>query len=284
MAYGSVQDTDGIRGSSRVKEFVGSCLDQATTDSVKVISAQGGYFEPANFIVYGGLKVGYGFDKGNQLPTKEELENQLSDTINRGLLSCINDFEVFDEPVEFESPITEVVVSDDKIFVKTMFPVIIRGEVTGVFFSEPIIPLGLLHMIAHDVVNMINGTWIDLSALSLYDAKVKLIPLDDNVLYTISKDNLVYSFAVKFEKNSPPTMELPDRIKIQDGSPWLYKVDCFDPDDDEVNVWVDTTMIDMLPDGTILTTIEIPGDYLVTFSCSDGLHETKESVWINVHE
>jgi len=81
-----------------IQNYVQECLEETTLDSIYFNSLQGGYFSaPRNSMDVSFVSVPvYFYNNVSRIPLKEVLENELSKTIEDGILFCL-DFESFEE-------------------------------------------------------------------------------------------------------------------------------------------------------------------------------------------
>jgi len=276
-----------------VTGFVAGCLDEAAKPGVKLLGAQGGHIIlPDDYVSAVQLDVAYGYYNGNMtLAGREEMEREIAGYVDAALLQCVGNFSDFPgKDISFELPDTEAEIAEQKIMLRTDFPVEIDGRIVRKFSTEVPIALGRIHDVAVDVIENIETDpgWIDLSYLSRFEGvKVNMVPhSEDTLLYFLLDDrDYLFIFASKFQLNRDPVLNMADEFELPDGEPWLYKAECVDPDNDPVVVEDDTAMLETLEDGSILSTPEIPGEYNVTFTCSDDHYNRAEkTVLIRVLE
>ena len=129
-----------------VKAQLESCLNQITMEGVKQLEAQGGYIDipvdpvPATPVnpfsnklqVVPGLEVPYWFYETSngvqktQVPSKEEMQNQLASYINNNFLTCVTNLTSYTssgyEFTEEKQPISKVLIQSDSVVVEVDYP------------------------------------------------------------------------------------------------------------------------------------------------------------------
>jgi len=257
-----------LEEKSRISRLAASCIEQLGDTGARVIAAQGGYIQPALYESADGINIAYGY-YGNDitLATVTEMEQDLGDYIDSMAADCIR---AGLPRAEVAEPKTNVIIGDNLIMVETHCRVELDSEYEDVFKTEVRLPLGRMHTLATEAVQHIDPDWLDLSSLSLMPVHINLVPHGESILYyMLDNSGLMFNFAAQYIENKPPQLHLPDMLKAKDGMPWMYKVNCTDPEGDSVTISDSTIMIDTLPDGSILSTMEVPGNYPITFRCED---------------
>jgi len=257
-----------LRIKSQLSRHVTSCMDQICITGASVVAAQGGHIEPDNFARTDDLDIAYGHYAGAiTLATITEIEQELSGYVDDNLAECIQSG--FPRAVVGD-PDTKIIVNPDRIIVETNCEVELDDDSEIVFNTEVPMELGRIHSIANDIVSSIDFDWVDLTGLSLVPSQVSLVPHDDSTLiYYILGNDIMFNTAVQYLMNEDPVLDLPAEVILEDGVPWMYHVNCSDPDDDPLTIEDSSSMIDTLPDGSILSTPEVPGSYDITFTCRD---------------
>ena len=127
-----------------VKNYLDSCVSQVALEGAQILGSQGGYIElpqenvPVNpnapfsnkldVFRNNGLEVPYWFyETGNgiqkqQIPTLNEMQDQLAVYINSNLNDCLNNFTAFQgyDFSSFNNIETEIEIRDEEIFVRIL--------------------------------------------------------------------------------------------------------------------------------------------------------------------
>src|SRR3989344_4723678 len=86
--------------TAKIKNFVQECLDDSLEDVVFKVGENGGYYFPPK-VSTPVLEVPYYIkDNKNLMPTKENIENEISKGIARELTFCVGNFELFSPEYE----------------------------------------------------------------------------------------------------------------------------------------------------------------------------------------
>jgi len=159
-----------------VKDFVDSCVKSVGEEAVRLVGMQAGYIEVpgdpimlsrvnifSNGLVVGGsLKVPYWlYEQANgvikeQIPSKEKIENEISNYINNNLKSCLDEFKDFKDYKIKEGIIeTETEIQDDNVLFYVKYPLHVelkdfKFDFNG-FYEKVDVPLGELYDIAKEV-------------------------------------------------------------------------------------------------------------------------------------
>jgi len=263
-----VSPDNPMRIKSQLSRYVTSCMDEIGITGATVLAAQGGYIEPQIFAKTDDLNIAYGHYAGSQtLVTVSAMEKELSNYIDSNLAQCIQSGvprAIVGEPK------TTVRINLDNVIIETECTVELDEDTETIYKSEFPVDLGKLHGMANDIIQNIYFDWIDLTGLSLLPSQVSLVPHgQDTLIYYILGNDLMFNTAVQFFMNEDPQLHLPDSFTLQDGVPWLYKVNCTDAEGDPLTIEDSSSMIETLPDGSILSTPDVPGTYDITFTCLD---------------
>lgn len=108
-----------------VYSFVDSCIEKTGEDAIYNIGQTGGYFLYSNKSTENG--IAYYFDKNKAyLPTKEQIENELSLYVNELLFFCAKNFVDFpDFEISQDKIKTQTKMARDKIIFKIKYPLTI---------------------------------------------------------------------------------------------------------------------------------------------------------------
>ena len=78
----------------RVNSFVQDCIEEEASEILPRIGTGGGYFLPPNLSLDSGVPIYY-FDEENHMPTKNEVEEEISFFMNDKLFLCRKNFRNF---------------------------------------------------------------------------------------------------------------------------------------------------------------------------------------------
>ena len=170
-----------LQGFEPIKNYFDSCISDITFRGARLMGMQAGYINsPQDNIpitsnapfsnklnIFGNdaLQVPYWFyETGNgiqkqQIPTLQEMQNQLATYINNNLDNCLNNFTAFQDYDfgNFENKKTEVEIQDERIFVTVSSNLeVSKGTVTTKFDKFLVtvnLPLGKLYNSALNIYN-----------------------------------------------------------------------------------------------------------------------------------
>ncbi len=169
-----------------VRDYVMSCVQQVTADSVDLIGQRGGFFEfPGDNIPFGpynqfsnslevvrGLKIPYWYYKTAnnldklQILNEDQIGNNIEGYVNEQLRVCVGTFDVFKRSgYKINSGLieSEVEILDNNVLFGISFPV--HMEIKDFefdfteFYSKVDKPLGELYDIARGIFNYENGKY-----------------------------------------------------------------------------------------------------------------------------
>ncbi len=128
-----------------VQELVDTCMQQASTDAVKTLAAQGGYLKlPPRIavnpdahldVVPGGLlQVPYWYYKGlDFMPSEQQMEQEIADYVVAHTVSCVGNFSVLSEQynITSEYPTAKVAITPSAVNVQLSYPISATKYDTG---------------------------------------------------------------------------------------------------------------------------------------------------------
>lgn len=217
-----------------IKIYIDSCIKEIAEEGVIIMGMQGGYINlpedpipatPANpfsntlsIFQRGNLRVAYwyyktanGIDK-SQLPTVEQMENELASYINENLDSCINSFRDFPTyNISAATPTTQAEIEDDEIFLTVTYPIRMEYKDFGFefdkFYEKIEVPLGELYDISKQIFEQENQDYY------LEEKTIDMMVLYDEIPFSgtefecgtkiWSKTNVIKGFKEVISKNVP---------------------------------------------------------------------------------
>ena len=203
-----------------VDEHITGCLEEVGMDYVTILGLQGGYLStgPDTFRMFNDSQVSYlcWNQEGiptcrNRLLTVNHMEEELTQSINQALQTCINVYEYSDDVEAVAAWDLDVAINRNSVTLDFYYPVeITRKEdvASEDEFSETLnVPLGELYEVSQDIVNE-HATIGDfdqllymLSKLSKYTI-YKHKPYPDTVYQLkMREQDYVFQFAVQGEAN-----------------------------------------------------------------------------------
>lgn len=157
-----VGKSTALKGQAEdVKIVLGQCFKDKFLQAVYMVGLTGGHLATANprLNLARGLDVGYGyFLGGNEMPSKEEIEFEISDFLNFAVPDCLKSVEIKEFTIVNSSvPSTRVNIYDDKVEAKLSYNLIVsKGDVKytyeDLYDASYDIRLGRLHKFASDIV------------------------------------------------------------------------------------------------------------------------------------
>ncbi|MBL7101095.1 MAG: hypothetical protein ISS23_04030 [Nanoarchaeota archaeon] len=173
--------------AQKLENFVIQCTKETATTGIELLGLQGGYIElPRDEIPVGninmfsnklesiqGLKTAYWYyQKDNKIPvenipSKEEMSQELKEYIDATIGECIDDFSTFEGyKIQYRTPMSEVNIKDNEVQVTLIMPM--ETEIKGQKFSfrtfktEIKTALGDLVNIAQQIVkNEIGSNYLE---------------------------------------------------------------------------------------------------------------------------
>lgn len=135
--------------SQNVNSFVQDCLQDASDKIVYAVAYGGGYLIPPNLSDELGFPYYY-YGGKNHMPSKERIENEMSDNFGKIASLCIRNFEDFKNlQITSEELSAKSRIMDDKVVFEINYPVTIRqGEsssLLGKFRTETSARLGIVY-------------------------------------------------------------------------------------------------------------------------------------------
>lgn len=185
-----------------IESFVQGCIEKTAKNALYLIGQQGGYIEPTQLST--DYNVAYFFyDDRNTMPTKEQIENEISKYINSELPFCTNNFiELPDFDVEDDVVKTKTTILENKIRLDIKYPLTIkRGDVgyhLEYFNAEINSNLNTIHGAIEQIIieQVKNPDRVCFSCLTNIGAEndltIDLVDQQENtIVFTIFDDSLI---------------------------------------------------------------------------------------------
>ncbi len=206
--------------SAPIKNSVQECLDDSLEDVVFRVGEGGGYYFPPK-ISTPLLEVPYYIkDNKNLMPSKEQIQDEISKYVKRELFLCLGNFALFSPEYEItKGEITsETIIELERVIVDVNYPLTIKkGDSKSKlenFNSETPVRLGIVYDAVAEFVNEeleTNEEGICVSCLfdiskrngfkisyPNYDDKTYIFIIEDPIS-KINEDEFVYVFANEYK-------------------------------------------------------------------------------------
>jgi predicted XRE-type DNA-binding protein len=200
---------------SPVYSVVNDCLQKNLIEGIDYVSQKGGYYDTPEKAI--DMEIAYYLYKNqNNMPSKEKIENEISNYINNEIQFCLNDIsELGDFEITGGEISSTTSIEEDKVSLKMNYPLSIsRGEKTyslNEFETEYKTRLGLVYNISRQIVEEQMKDREIIPIGFLYDLGVKnnvfikTVEYKGDVIFTITDENsklneraLVFNFVNKY--------------------------------------------------------------------------------------
>lgn len=205
-----------------VRTFIEHCFEESSKEAMISVSLQGGYFytpeESSDQIL---ASIPYYFDLGEKtFPTKEEIENEMSNFIVRKVPVCFGDFAVFkDQGYDFEQGEMQVTVElEDTSIFELYFPLTASKEdstysIDEIFTYDIPVDFNNVYSIISEIVDEqeLNTNYVPVGFISASakenSYEFELSYLDDDVViyslffeqYLIDMEEYAFLFACRYD-------------------------------------------------------------------------------------
>lgn len=271
-----------VSNFNNIKGYYDQCTHDKIIDSILLTGAQGGYtILPAKYNQ--DLDMGlYVTEEQYNVPSKEDLKNQLENWLSANLPKCERQFEGFNTIVG--AAVADVTIGESKVIVKIDMPIdLTKEEETRQyreFVHEIPIRLGHIHKIASEISQdrVDDPLWVDFSALDALDVDVDLVSHDDKTLvyYLIDSKSMilgepyVFAFVVGLRGNMAPVTSLKNSYLAQEGEKVQIPVNAMDPDGDTISYSSSNPYFAIGPTGMITFDATVAGVYETTLTVKDS--------------
>lgn len=132
-----------------VSLFVQDCIEKEGINVIYTIGVNGGYFFPTNFSIDLGIPYYYS-DGENLMPSKKEVESEISFYLGEILFLCTNNFEDFPNfDISQREIKVDTEIRDEKVVLNVNYPIrLIKGEDVSLiedFEAEIPVRLGIVY-------------------------------------------------------------------------------------------------------------------------------------------
>jgi hypothetical protein len=200
-----------------IHSFVVSCIKQAGEDGIYNIGQTGGYFNSPNLSTDNQISY-YLYGNDNLMPSKEKIENELSEYMNNMLFFCTKNFIDFpDFNVKQGEIKTKTTIEDNKVIFNVNYPLSIKKNDKSYLFNqfkdiEIPVRLGVIYGVNQlimedqmknkkDVCASCLNQWANEKDLyiDMYDYKKSLVFVITDTNSRINEKEFTFYFANKYE-------------------------------------------------------------------------------------
>ncbi|MEK6861024.1 MAG: hypothetical protein AABY07_03550 [Nanoarchaeota archaeon] len=176
-----------------VRSYIDSCIEETVPIAVQLISLQGGYLNPINYLETDNIKINYGYkDKVKLIPSIKIIENEISKSIKEFLPLCL-DFSKFPNlKIEQKEASSAVTIKENSIQTRISYLVEITKDdnkfiLKNPFINEFPIRLGKIHNTLDSVIDyQIKRNNIDAVNLFLTGFDYSLIKYEDSIIISLA--------------------------------------------------------------------------------------------------
>ena len=196
--------------SSQVNSYVRSCISKTSSEALKTLSMQGGYYElPSGAFVYREGKIPVYYDQRiNLSPPLETLEEEFSKFLDNELPECLKFNEISRQgfKVIVGEPRTFTTISRNQLSLEIDVPIEISKKDFKLHLDNFRAQIETDYGEAHDssvrIVNKIleDPKYLDYTFLGTISHPVTIIPITDNAqAYLLSDKQFNYIFVVRYK-------------------------------------------------------------------------------------
>jgi len=191
-----------------VYNFVQSCFEYTSEEVVYYTGLGGGYYYPISDLTIGAGTPAYLVEGKNYMPSKEQIEEEISSYISRRLPFCVRNFENFPEYSISDREINvSTYIRNNSIDITMDYPIYVsKGEATEEirdFNTEVSVRLGLIYNLVKDAINSetedgiyLSGIWKGLEENNLY---LDMFDYDNKTIVFVWRDEQSEINNKKFE-------------------------------------------------------------------------------------
>tara|TARA_Y100000310_G_C20608810_1_gene776933 strand:- start:536 stop:1261 length:726 start_codon:yes stop_codon:yes gene_type:complete len=186
--------------AEEIYSFTQSCLEEKAKEVVYEIGQSGGYYFPTEPSTYTGIPYYYS-ENGSHMPSKSELEEEISFFVNKKLFICTKGFIDFpDVKINQEEVKTITTINDEEVILDVEYPIrVIKGEditILKEFDTKVKVRLGIIYdSIAELMQDQLTRDGICLTCISdivtRNDLYVEMFDYDnETIIFTFRDENL----------------------------------------------------------------------------------------------
>jgi len=116
--------------TDNIQSNIFECTNQVTQAALNTIGLQGGYYnQPENTLNFENNFLPYYYNQGKiTMPSKEEINNQLSDFLNKNLKSCLDDLNFPNFELIYKIPKTKTFIKEQEVLFEIDLPISIKHQ------------------------------------------------------------------------------------------------------------------------------------------------------------
>src|SRR3989338_2719686 len=193
-----------------LQEYIGSCLKQVSIPIIKDLAGHGGTLNPLLFRYHEQEKINYlCLDRNTHCEstflTREEIEKELAEEINKKLGSCI-DLQLFKNQgffVNTSEKELRVDIADQETAITLFYPITLTKQDTELYvntFSEKVdLPLGRLFSAANHIINteVTEGRFSLAYMTDHADIVIEKLKPYPDIVYKLESKGLTFVFAMQ---------------------------------------------------------------------------------------
>ncbi len=211
---GGIVQEYSIVDTGDVKSFVDDCIEEVGSDVIKQVSEGGGYYFSSDKSTYSGLAIYYSAGE-SYVPTKEEIEDEISNFVKENLFFCTRNFVDFPElEISQEDIDVSVFFNEESVNFEVDYPLRInKGDSSDLLRDfEKTIPvrLGTLYDVSREIVqssreeiclscildlSLEKNLYVDMNDLN--DSEVMFVVRDEN--FKLNDEPLELVFVMDYE-------------------------------------------------------------------------------------
>ena len=201
--------------TEKVQNFVQNCIDETGTDIIYQIGQNGGYYFPSNLSTSSGVSIYYENGK-NYLPSKKQIEEEISSFFDYELFFCTRNFVDFPDMNILQGEIkTETKIENERVVLNVNYPITITKDNSGSrienFKAEIPTRMGIVYDSVSEFLQNQTDNGICLSCLleatDKNDLYVEMMDYDEKTVIFVFRDKnskikdeeFVWVFANRYE-------------------------------------------------------------------------------------
>ena len=278
---------DLVLTKSALISYVESCIEDVTSSSLYLLSMQGGFIYntiDTEFLAMENGLIQYGLFNGEKIISKDRMEKDLSEFVNKNLPSCLNDFSSFKnagidvvyEGVESKVGINQQFITvivdlsmksylpEDEIISFSPFKIKLESKLANILDTT------------NEIIEIYEGG-MDLNKFSLLNYSPILFPYDfHTTIFSLhdeeSEEPLTFMFAVRDDGyiNHLPELEFISDKTLRAGDQLELVLEASDRNNDVLIFSSDSKLFPVSEEGNLKINVPQKGTYQVTFTVDDG--------------
>lgn len=270
--------------------FVQGCLEQEAEKTINVTALQGGRpMAPRHPYVWENMTLSHGYYMGlNELPTLEEMQNEMAGHLKLKLNDCIaslKDFKAKGMDLEYGNFEPKFIVAPDNVIVDLNFPITLKKETGEVkiekFSAEIPSRLGYLHDAAYKIVeeDVRTDGKVTIYYITKFGLWLHLYELDEFLfVFDINREKVTddriinsFHFVNDYKENHDPYIEYISNIIASVGEEISFYANATDSDGDQITYSDSSKLFDIDPKTGLVQFTPVAADSeIVHINATDG--------------